>query len=82
MHHIAVHAGDGDDDDDDGDDDDDDDDDGDCGIQCVFVNGHVMTLRKILSSLQNTISVQDVIFKMINYGGDDVDSSLMLSSSP
>ena len=30
MHHIAVHAGDG----------HDDDDDGDCGIHCVFVNGH------------------------------------------
>ena len=48
----------------------------------VFLLMAMMALRKMFSSLQITISVQDVIFKMINYSGDDVDSSLMLSRSP
>ena len=48
----------------------------------VFLSMAMMTLRKMFSSLQITISVQDIIFKMIDYGGDDVDISLMLSRSP
>ena len=66
MHHIAVHAGDGDDDDDDDD-----------VVQCVLVNGDDDIEEDVLTP-RITISVQDIIFKMINYGGDDVDNSLML----